>query len=246
MVAVGDDQLLIGHGILDGVDVARICHYPQAVNHAIFVGEFGNWRGGGLRLVKNLFDALLWIGIQHEKLAGVHARMAKQFEAVGLWAGESMFVAENDAGGIFFEPACANEAAARALFGRSGNSELLRIGVESRGGILKDEVIANPLVYFVRSAGVDIILRRIVRENAALFDGDQILRVHGVVFGLALGRNLVVGLGEDAVEGSELRIETVRAKWEYLGHEFSDALQHDCRNQYFKRRRAENATRVLK
>ena len=58
----------------------------------------------------------------------------------------------------------------------------------------------------------------------------RFLRVHGVVFGLALGRNLVVGLGEDAIEGSKRRIKTVSAKREYLGHEFSGALQHDCRN----------------
>ncbi len=141
-----------------------------------------------------------------------------------------MFVAENDAGGIFFEPACANETAAGALFGSAGNGEFLCVGVESRCGILKDDVIASPLVHFGCSASVDIILRRIVRENAALFDRDEILRVHGVVFGLALGRNLVVGLSENAIERSNLRIEAMRAKREYLGHEFSGALQHDCRN----------------
>ena len=79
----------------------------------------------------------------------------------------------------------------------------------------------NPPVHFSFGASIDIILRRVVRENAALFDGDQILRVQGVVFGLALGRNFVVGLREDTVEGSERRIETVSAKREYLGHEFS-------------------------
>jgi len=50
--------------------------------------------------------------------------------------------------------------------------------------------------------------------------------MHGVVFGLALRRNLVVRLRKDAVHGSNLRIETVSAKWEYLGHEFSDGLLH--------------------
>src|ERR1700746_3231367 len=159
MGAAGDAQLLSGHGMLDGSDVVRMCNYPQAVNHAIFVGEFGHGSGGRLRFVENFFDALLWVGIQHKKLAGVRASVAKQFEAVGLWARECVFMAENDAGGIFFKPAYANKAAARAPFGSAGNGEFLRVGIESGRWILDDDVIANPLVHFGRSAAVDIVLR---------------------------------------------------------------------------------------
>ena len=78
--------------------------YPQAMNYFVFVGEFANRSGGGLRFIENSLDALLRVGIQHEKLAGVHTRVAKQFEAVGFRAGESMFVAENNAGRIFLKP----------------------------------------------------------------------------------------------------------------------------------------------
>src|SRR5258708_3106057 len=224
MVAVGDNQFLIGHSALDTLDVIWLRNHPQAMNHAIFVGEFGNRSGGGLRFVENFFHLLLRIRIQHKKLAGVDASMAKQFETVGLGTGKRVFVAENDASGIFLEPACTNEAATRARFAAAGNGEFLRVGVESWRGILQDDAIANPLFHFGCGTSVDIILRRIVRKNAALFDGDQIVRVRGVVFGLAFWKNLVIGLRKHAFEGSELRIEAVRAKWEYLGHEFSGAF----------------------
>src|SRR5258708_39842721 len=127
MMAVGDDQLLIGHGLLDGLYVVRICNYPQAVNYSVFIGEFGNRSSGGLRFVENFFYALMRVGIQHKKLARVRASVAKQFEAIGLWTRESMFVAENEAGGIFLEPACANDTAAGARLGNAGP-------VGSRGG----------------------------------------------------------------------------------------------------------------
>src|SRR6266853_2827505 len=246
MVAVGDNQPLIGHSALDALEVIWLRNHPQAMNHAVFVGEFGNRNGGGLRFVENFLHLLLRIGIQHEKLAGVEASLAKQFETVGLGTGKRVFVAENDASGIFLEPACTDKAATRTRFAAARKGEFLRVGVESWRGILQDDAIANPLFHFGFGTGVDIILLRFVRENAALFDGDQIMRVRGVIFGLPFWRNLVVRLREDAVEGSELRIEAVRAKREYLSHEFSGALQHDSGIQYFTRRRARNATRVLK
>src|SRR5258707_14017855 len=96
MMAVGDDQLLIGHGLLDGLYVVRICNYPQAVKYSVFIGEVGNRGSGGMRFVENFFYALMRGGIQHKKFARVGASVAKQVEGIGLWTRESMFVAGND------------------------------------------------------------------------------------------------------------------------------------------------------
>ncbi len=148
MVAVGDNQLLIGHGALDALEVIWLRNHPQAMNHAVFVGEFGNRRGGGLRFVENFFHLLSRIRIQHKKLAGVEASLAKQFETVGFGTREGVFVAENNASGIFLEPACANEAATRTRFAAARNVEFLRVGVESWRGILQHDAIANPLFHF--------------------------------------------------------------------------------------------------
>src|SRR5260370_11738586 len=139
MVAVGDNQLLIGHSALDTLEVIWLRNHPQAMNHAVFVGEFGNRSGGGLRFVENFFHLLLRIGIQHEKLSGVEASLAKQFETVGLGAGKRVFVAENNASGIVLEPACANEAATGTFFATSVHYELMRVGMESGCGLLQDD-----------------------------------------------------------------------------------------------------------
>ena len=85
-------------------------------------------------------------------------------------------------------------------------------------------MVANPFIDFGGGTGVNVVLRRIVGKRAALLDSDQILRMHGVVFGLALWGDLVVRLGKDAIKRRNLRIETKRAKREYQGHEFSGGL----------------------
>ena len=227
MMAVGDDELLIGHGLLNGVDPIGFGDRPEAVDDAIFVSELGGGSGGGFGFCEDRIYAFLRIGIQHEELAGMGASVAEEFKAVGFGAGECKFVTEDNAGGIFLETSSADEAAASALFSCAGDGELLGVSVKGGSGILGDDVVANPFVNFCGGAGVDVVLRRIFRKSSAFFDGDQILRVRGVVFGLALRRNLVVGLGEDAIERSKLGIEAIRAKREYLGHEFSGVLKHE-------------------
>src|SRR6202030_2822786 len=99
---------------------------------------------------------------QHEKLAGVEASLAKQFETARFGTGKRVLVAENDASGIFLEPARTDEAAARAGFAAAGNGEFLRVGVESWRGILQDDAITNPLFHFGFGTGVNIVLRCIV------------------------------------------------------------------------------------
>src|SRR5262249_44010470 len=164
------------------------------------------------------------IGVEHEELAGVQARVAQQFQPIGLGTGKRVLVAKHDSGGIVLKLPSADAAAACAPLMRTRNREFLRVVIEGRRGVLQQDRVANPLCNLGGRARVDVVARVVVVVGTALFDGDQIVRVQGVVFGLALGRDFVVGLREDAFERGDLRVETKCAKWEYLGHEFSSEI----------------------
>src|SRR5690349_23697974 len=113
------------------------------MDDAVFVGKLGGGSRGGFGFGENSVHALLRVGIEHEELAGVQASVAKEFEAVGFRAGESVFVAEDDSRGIVFELAGADEAAASALFGSAGDGELLGVSVKSGSGVLEEDAVAN-------------------------------------------------------------------------------------------------------
>src|SRR4029077_15661923 len=152
------------------------------MHHIVFVAHFGDGRGGGFDFAKDLVDAAFGVGIEHEELAGVGARVAQELEAVGLGTGERLLVTEDDAGGIVFELAGADEAAARALLAAAGHGVFLGVGVKRGRGILRDDIVANPMFERVGVAGVDVILGRIIGIGAALFDGDQVVGVGGIIF----------------------------------------------------------------
>ena len=66
------------------------------MDDAIFVAKL-SVGSGRLGIGENFVHAPLRIGIKHEELASVRLRVAKKFESVGFWAGERLFVAEDDA-----------------------------------------------------------------------------------------------------------------------------------------------------
>ena len=161
------------------------------------------------------------IAVEHEELAGVRAGVAKEFEAIGFGAGEGVLVAEDDAGGIFLELAGADEAAAGAALVGAGNGVFLGVGVEAVGVVLLDDSCVDPGLQGGLGAGVDVVFGIVVGENTALFYGDQIVGVGGVVALLGGGGDFVVGLGEDAVEGDFVGVVAKGAKGVDLSHEVS-------------------------
>jgi hypothetical protein len=114
MVAVGNDELLIGHRALDGRDAVRGSNKPEAVNDTVLVSQLGDGTLGGLDFLEDRVDPALRLGIKHEELAGVRARVPEKFEAVSLRPGQRVFVTENNAGGVLLELAKTNEASAYA------------------------------------------------------------------------------------------------------------------------------------
>src|SRR5580704_4881405 len=109
----------------------------------------------------------------------------------------------------------------RSAFVGSGHGIFLRVSVKRRSRVLKDDMLANPIFERGRRARVDIVLRRVAWIRPALFHGDQVVRVGGVIFFLHGERNFVVGLRQDAVKRRALRVVAKRAKRVNLGHEFS-------------------------
>ncbi len=66
MMAIGDNQFLIGHGFLDSGDAVRFGDEPEAVNDAVFVGELGDRWLRGLHFLEDGVDLAVGLGIQQE------------------------------------------------------------------------------------------------------------------------------------------------------------------------------------
>jgi len=192
------------------------------VNDIVFVAQLGGWRGGGLGFAEDGVNAAFGIGIEHEKLPGMGASVTEQFQPVGFGAEESLLVTKDDVGGIIFEFARAYEATAGTAVAGSGNSVFLSVGIESGCGILAYDLVSNPALQGGSSASVDVVLGRVVRKRSTLFNGDQIVRIDGVIALLHGRRDLVVRLSENAIECDACRIVAKRAEGLDVSHEVSE------------------------
>lgn len=160
VVAIGNDQLLVGHGELNFRDIAGTGDDPESVDDAVFIAKLGI-RSRRFRLGEDFIDAPPRIGVEHEELAGMRLRVAKQFQAVGFGTGKGLLVAKNHAGGIFFEPAGADKAVSDAALFRPGDRVLLRVSVEPRRRILPQNATGNPVREYPGGASVHVVLGRI-------------------------------------------------------------------------------------
>ena len=109
-MAVGDDQLLVAHLVLNRRNHGRIGDLPDAMGDSVLVGyidgrsDARSWREQGIDLPG--------IFVKQEKLLVVRASGAEQVEAVGLGLGQSLLVAEDDLGGVVLDAAQSDESAA--------------------------------------------------------------------------------------------------------------------------------------
>lgn len=197
---------------------------------AVFIVDFSSWRTGFFDFGENRVDTLLRVGVEQKKLASMDTRVAKQFEAVGLGAGQGVLMAENHASGIFFELASTDKAAASAALGCAGHGKFLRVSIERGCGVLNDDVLCFPILEGRSSARIDIVTWRIGGELLPFFDGDEVVRVGVVVLLLHLRRNLVIRLGKNFLKRSDVRVESKCAEWEDLSHGFSGANFGNNRN----------------
>ena len=120
MVAVGDDELLVGHGGEEEVDELGVGELPDAVDDAVLVGdgEVGGWRRVlrvfAVRAEDEFFGGEGGVGVEHVDLLAVGAGGLEEGEAVGLVLGEGLLVAVDDLVGVVVEVAEGDEAAALA------------------------------------------------------------------------------------------------------------------------------------
>ena len=82
VVAIGDDQLLVGHGRGEQADGRRVADPPEPVQHTVLVGDFGF--GGAAAVVENFFHAAGGVGVEHENLSKMRTSGLQQIEPVAL------------------------------------------------------------------------------------------------------------------------------------------------------------------
>ena len=155
-MAIGDDELLRRHFADDGGNDERVEDRPQPMKHAVFVARLDR-RDGARPRRRARYRRGAGIVVQHEKLAGVRARVAEQFEAVDLGPGQRLFVAEDDASGVVFDAAQRDEALAGAALGAAWHGVLLRINIDAGRGIAEQDAVANPRGQGLLGACIDVI-----------------------------------------------------------------------------------------
>ena len=82
VMAVGDDEFLVGHGCGKQPDGGRIADAPDAVQNTVLVGDLSF--SGTVAFVQNLFNAAGGVRIEHEDLAEVGMGGLEQVQAVAL------------------------------------------------------------------------------------------------------------------------------------------------------------------
>ena len=112
VVAVGDDELFVGHGGDDEVDEVRVGEAPDAVDDVVLVGDFEVGGGAPVGVEDEVFGGEGGVGVEHVDLLAVGAGGFEEGEAVGLVLGEGLLVAVDDLVGVVVEVAEGDEAAA--------------------------------------------------------------------------------------------------------------------------------------
>ena len=192
VVAVGDEQFLVRHELLDlggGADL------PHAVDGAVLVGDFGDGRRGG-GLIEQGVDGAGRVGIEHEDGFEVGVGVLEQLHAVLLGTGEGLLVAEDDARGVVFHLAEGDEALADEALAGIGNDEFLEVGEHAGFGIARPDAAQDPLLHGAGGAGVDIFGFAVAGAALSEDDAHQIVGARLEVVALHGRRDLVVGLGD--------------------------------------------------
>ena len=141
MVAVGDDETLVGHEFDDGGDAAGIGDTPEAMLDTVFVVESGCGLGG------EFADGIGVAFVEHEELAAMGAGGAEQVEAIGFGLGERLLVAMDDVVGVVLEAEKSDESVTNVGGAGeiAGYDEALLVGVNAGVGILTEYALRAPV-----------------------------------------------------------------------------------------------------
>lgn len=239
MVAVGDDQLLVGHGGDDEVDEVGVGELPDTVEDVVLVGDgevggcgvvsgfavtddsaavFDSAVAGTASSEDELFGGEGRVGVEHVDLLAVGASGLEEGEAVGLVLGEGLLVAVDDLVGVVVEVAEGDEAAALADLVGVGDGVGLGVAVEGGLGLFGEDAVFAPVAEGMGGAGVDVLLLAVVGLVLAEDDADEVVGA-GFVVALLHGRgDLVVGLGDNVFHVDAGGIVTEGAEGIDAGH----------------------------
>ncbi len=212
VVAVGDDELFVGHGGDEEVDDVGVGEPPDLVDYAVFVGDGEVGRVvveavGAFGAEDEFFSGEGGVGVEHVDLLAVGAGGLEEGEAVGFVLGEGLFVAVDDLVGVVVEVAEGDEAAAFADLVGMGDGVGLGVAVEGGLGLFAEDVFFAPGFEGLGGAGVDVVGLLAGGEEVLGFgvagevfaedDADEVVGAGVVVALLHLRGDLVVGLGDD-------------------------------------------------
>src|SRR3984893_6772816 len=141
MMAVGNDQLLVAHLLLDGGNDAGIRNLPDPVRDRVFVGDID--RGDGVWLGSEQGIDLSGIFVKQEELLVMRTGGSKQVEPVGLRLGQRLLVPEDNLGGVIFHTSECDESPALKLASGRGRKGL-RIGVKGGRRIRSEDSFGSP------------------------------------------------------------------------------------------------------
>src|SRR6202795_1288761 len=136
MVAVGDQEFLCAHFLLNTLDECRIGYRPEPVRDAEFIAQFER-----RALASDLFEHYVNLSrasvVEHEELAGLRAGVAEKLDAVRLGSRKRTLVGENDVCGVILNAAQGDESDPCAARPGAGDGGVLRVDVDTRRGVLR-------------------------------------------------------------------------------------------------------------
>ena len=147
MMAVGDQQFLRRHQLLNPRDVRGASVIGHSAMHGAVIVDVRSIQACARMLLPRPAAGRprVRIGIQHEDLSEVRARVTQQFQTILFRPAQRLLVPEHDARRIILDFADPDKAFSRESLARIGHLEFLRIRVKSGRGILGENAFANPV-----------------------------------------------------------------------------------------------------
>ncbi len=219
VMPVGDQQLGVGGGRLDGCDRLRVGHAPQPVAGAVAIGDVGPRLSGGGGLERRPGRALR-VREEGEDRRDVRARRARQPQAVLLRAGVGALVRAHPAGTVALDTDAAEEAAARTS-DAVGPGVLLGVRPDRRLRIAGKDTLQLPALEEVGRRLVDVAARAI---RAREVDGDDVERRALEQRGALAVVDHVVGRSDDVGDlADDLRFVVESLQRLDVGHRVAEA-----------------------
>ena len=127
-------------------------------------------------------------------------------------------MAEYDAGGVVFDPSQGDDAAPLQFSRSTGDGKALNIEVERGLGVLQEDALPPPVPKKLCRTGVPVFSAVVAGVLFAQDNANQVLWARSIVGVLHLGRDLVVGLGDDLWNRDPGWVVTKGAKGLNVGH----------------------------